>query len=251
MNKIATVLADALPKDSHWLEQLSWASSVIMAIAALFALKQVYAAIGQAKSALKQNQLALEQIKLTAAQLEVSRADIVLRSRREAIAVALEQCKRFAEDIVPHVDKINKEMMAKNYPMPTNVDPDFPLLLKEVDQLGVNIWLNEIDLRTRIVQTLNEVESFAMYFASDLADESVAFTPTALTFCQTCEYYRLFIGVYRQPDKMKLYQNLVKLYGMWKPRLERTVLEEQGKLLEAKKQKLPADKKGTPLGTVL
>jgi hypothetical protein len=90
-----------------------------------------------------------------------------------------------------------------------------------------------------------------MYFASDLADESVAFTPTALTFCQMCEYFRLFIGVYRQPDKVKLYQNLVKLYQMWKPRLERTALEEQAKLLDAKKQKLPADKKGVPLGTVL
>jgi hypothetical protein len=251
MNQFATILADATSKDTHWLEQLSWASTVVMAVIAIFALKQVYAAIGQAKSALKQNQLALEQIKLTAAQLEVSRADIVLRSRREAIAVALEQCKRFAEAIVPHVDNINKEMMAKNYQMPTNVDPDFPLLAKEVDPIGVHIFFNEKDLSARIVQTLNELESFAMYFASDLADENVAFTPTALTFCQTCEYYRLFIGIYRQPDKMKLYQNLVKLYGMWKPRLERTVLEEQSKLLEAKKQKLPAEKKGTPLGTVL
>jgi hypothetical protein len=89
-----------------------------------------------------------------------------------------------------------------------------------------------------------------MYFANDLADESVAFTPAGLSFCQTCQYYRLFIGAYRQAE-IKLYQNLVKLYGIWKPRLDRTVLEEQGKLLEAKKQKLPADKRGSPLGTVL
>jgi len=90
-----------------------------------------------------------------------------------------------------------------------------------------------------------------MYFASDLADEGIAFTPTAVVLCMSCEYYRFFIGMHRRPDKMKLYQNLVKLYGMWRPRIERAVLEEQARMLEAKKQKLPADKKGSPLGTTL
>jgi hypothetical protein len=251
MNELTTVLADATPMDFHWLEQMSWASTVVMTVVAIFALKQVYAAIGQAKSALKQNQLALEQIKLTAAQLEVSRADIVLRSRREAIAAALEQCKRYAESIVPHFDAIHKEMTAKKYPFPKSVDPQFPFISEAEDPLGAQIWATDVALRVKIIQTLNELESFAMYFANDLADESVAFTPTGLGFCQICEYYRLFIGVYRQPDKVKLYQNLVKLYGIWKPRLERTVLEEQGRSLEAKMQKLPADKKGSPLGTVL
>ena len=251
MNMIAAILADIGVKNSSLLEQISWGANIVLACAAIFALWQVRAAIQQAKGVLEQNRISLEQLKLTASQLEVSRADIILRSRREAIAVALEQCKRFAESIVPLLDSINKEMAARNYQMPQHIDPDFPLLPREADPLGVQIWMNEAELRAKIVHCLNELESFAMYFASDLADENVAFTPTALTFCQNCEYYRLFIGAYRQPDKMRLYQNLVKLYGMWKPRLEKTTIEEQAKLLEAKKQKLPPDKKGTPLGTVL
>jgi hypothetical protein len=179
----------------------------------------------------------------------VARGDVILRSKREAIAAALDQCKRFAEAINLHIEETNKALIAKNYPFQTNVDPNFPLVPHEIDPLGVQIWVGDADLRSKIIHTLNELESFAMYFACDLADESIAFAPTALTFCQTCEYYRLFIGVFRQPDKVKLYQNLAKLYQMWKPRLERTALEEQGKLLEEKKQKLPAPKKGTPLGT--
>jgi hypothetical protein len=93
MTLIAVVFADAvaLPKDSHWLEQLSQISTIVLATAALLALWQVRAAIKQAKAALEQNRIALEQLKLTASQLEIARADIVLRSRREAIAVALEQ----------------------------------------------------------------------------------------------------------------------------------------------------------------
>ncbi len=252
MNVPFITLADAVPLDLPWLEQLSWVANVMLAVAALMALWQVRAAIKQAKCALEQNQIALEQLKLTASQLEVSRADIILRSRRESIAVALEQCKRFAELIIPHFDKLSGELTAKNYPYKaaTNIDQDFPFIPQEVDPVGAQIWMNDKDLRTRIVHALNELESFAMYFASDLADECVAFTPTAQSFCTNCEYFRLFIGVFRRPENVRLYQNLVKLYGIWKPRLERTVLEEQGRILESKRQKLPADKKGTPLGTV-
>ena len=242
--------ADAILKDVHLLEQMSWVANIVLAVAALVALWQIFAVIKQATCALEQNRIALEQLKLTASQLEISRADIILRSKRESISVALEQCKRFADTILPHIDNLTQELHAKNYKLAQNIDPDFPVIPNEVDPMGCQIWTTNVDLRVRIVHALNEVESFAMYFASDLADESVAFTPAAQSFCCTCEYYRLFIGMYRRPESVRLYQNLVKLYGMWKPRLERTILEEQGKLLESKKQKLPADKKGTPLGTV-
>ena len=253
MIPIAVIFADASapPMNSHWLEQLSQISTIVLAAAAIAAIWQIRAAIRQAKCALEQNNIALEQLKVMASQLEVARTDIILRSKREAIAVALEQCKRYADHVVPHFDALTPKMVAKGYQPPQNVHPEFPFIPQEQDPVGAQIWTNEVELRTKIVQTLNELESFAMYFANDLADESIAFTPAGLSFCQICEYYRLFIGVHRQPDKIKLYQNVVKLYGMWRPRLERTVLEEQGKALEAKKQKLPADKKGTPLGTGL
>jgi hypothetical protein len=242
MTNSINILADAIAKD-HWLEQLSWTATVLLAIGAMFALWQVRAAIKQAKCALEQNKIAVDQLKMMGEQLEISKADIVLRSKREAIAVALDQCKRFAEHIVPAFDKLGPELIRKGYhkELPLNTDPQFPVIPQQADPVGVKIWFSEVDLRTSIVQALNELESFAMYFANDLADESVAFIPAGQSFCHICEYYRLFIGVYRQPDKVKLYQNLVKLYGMWKPRLERTVLEEQGKLLESKLQKLPVN----------
>lgn len=251
MNVFPAFLAELAAPAPHLLEQLSWVANIILAVAALLAIWQVFAAVRQAKCALEQNKITIEQLKVMASQLEVARTDIILRSKREAIAVALEQCKRYAEQIVPHFDALTQKMVAKGYQPSQNINPEFPFIPQQEDPTGAQIWSNDVDLRTKIVQTLNELESFAMYFANDLADESIAFTPTGLSFCQICEFYRLFIGVYRQPDKVKLYQNIVKLYAVWRPRLERTVLEEQGKALEAKKQKLPADKKGTPLGTVL
>lgn len=237
--------------DFQWLEPLSWAANVALVVVAILALRQVRAAVHQANSALEQNRLALEQLKLTASQLEVSRIDITIRSKREAVAFALDQCKRFAETILPQLDRLAGELGKRGYKLPSDVDRSFPFISAAQDPIGAKVWNEEKELKLKIVHALNELESFAMYFACDLADECVAFTPTAQSFCNNCEYFRLFIGVYRQPENVLLYQNLVKLYGVWKPRLERTVLEEQGKLLESKKQKLPADRKGTPLGTVL
>jgi hypothetical protein len=209
------------------------------------------AAIKQAKCALEQNHLALEQLKITAAQLEVSRTDIILRSKREAISVALEQCKRFAETILPRFIEINRELGPNGFARPKAVDPDFPLIFDEADTFGSEVWTKTPELRMKIIQGLNELESFAMYFASDLADESVAFVPTGLSFCEVCEVCRYFIGRHRPPEYVRLYQNLVKLYGIWKPRIERTLLNEQSKLLESKMQRLPPDIKGSPLGTKL
>jgi len=224
----------------HWLEYVSWSANGVLAIVAILALWQVYAAIQQAKHSLAQTKLLLEQV-------EVSRQDIILRSRREALALALDQCKRFAESIVPHFDIVQGKMMAKGFTPPANVQPDFPYLPQE--QSTGQIWHKETELRKEIIHALNELESFAMYFACDLADEQIAFTPTAQTFCGICHYHAGFIGVFRQENKIKLYQNLVKLYGIWNPRLERTVFEEQSKTLEQKMKNLPADRKGAPIGT--
>ena len=228
--------------EHHWLEYISWIANGILAVVACFALVQVKAAIQQAKSSLEQTKLLLEQV-------EVSRQDIALRSRREALALALDQCKRFAETIIPHFESVYEDLRRKDYIIRQVIDPSFPTISKEQDPLGVQIWMNNPALRVKIRDALNELESLAMYFACDLADEEVAFTPIGQSFCNNCEACATFIGVFRQKDKVKLYQNVVKLYGIWKPRVERTALEEQGKLLEEKKSQLPPDKRGIPLGT--
>ena len=45
MNLIPVFLAEATQKDGSWLEQLSWVATIVLAIAAIIALWQVYAVI--------------------------------------------------------------------------------------------------------------------------------------------------------------------------------------------------------------
>lgn len=234
-------LADVSAPDFHWLECLSWAANVVLAIAAIYALKQVHAAIKQAKSSLDQNKLTLEQI-------EISRKDIILRSRREATALAIQQCERFAEKIIPHLHDVFNELQRRKYVPPQPTNPEFPFIPAPMNSVNHQIWL-DAPFRSKIINAMNELESFAQYFTNDLADEGVAFTPTGQSFCQQCQHLSFFIGIFRQDHFPKLYQNVVKLYQLWKPRVERMVLEEQGKKIETLKSKLPPDDPRHPLGT--
>jgi hypothetical protein len=233
-----------------WLEWVYWFANCVLAMAAVVALLQVWAAIKAANTSLKQTAILVEQLKIASDQLSVAIKDVELRSKREALSMALEQCKRYAEQIIPHFDKLLKKMLVLDYKMPAHTcNAGFPFITKDVDPKGAEIWVKHEDLRIEIIHALNELESFAMYFALDLADEQAAFPPAAQTLCTICEYYRFFIGAFREDERVKLYQNLVKLYAIWKPRLERTALDEQSKILDRKKQQLPPDKTGVPIGT--
>jgi hypothetical protein len=245
----AVFLGEAVSAASRWPECVSAIANAVVAVAAIIALTQVWAAIRSAKAALAQTKILLDQVKVSADQLELARKDIILRSRREALGLALEQCKRYAECISPHIDSLYQALQQKKFKPAGKVDPQFPRYPGDWDPAAVAIWVNDEPLRVKIVHALNELESFAMYFACELADEEVAFAPIGDPFCKICEHFRFFIGVFRPDEGAKLYQNLVKVYGMWKPRLELAMLEQQTKMLDDKKKLLPADRKGKPLGT--
>jgi hypothetical protein len=87
-----------------------------------------------------------------------------------------------------------------------------------------------------------------MYFVNGLADERVAFTPTAQSYCLDCELLSSFIGLYRNKPGFEYYYNLVKLYQYWKTRLIRKELDQKAAEVQLQKAKLPASDPLPPLG---
>jgi hypothetical protein len=237
MNPFFLVITKA---DLAWIEVVYWIAGIIVAVAVVFGLKQVRAAIGQAKAALEQNRLSLEQI-------ELSRKDIMLRSKREALALAIKECEYWANEIVPCLDKLNIKLNNIKYVATPLTNTDFPPVEKPHES-AVRVW-NDLPLRTEVVSVLNKMEAFAMYFATDLATEDAAFLPTGGPFCRACRHLSVFIGAYRQDNQVKLYNNIVKLYGIWAPRAELAVLQNQEQALQAQKSKLTQSKPRAPLGT--
>jgi hypothetical protein len=237
MNPLLLVITKA---DFEWIEVIYWIAGIVVAIAVVYGLKQVRAAIRQAKASLEQNRLSLEQI-------ELSRKDIMLRSKREALTLAIKECEYWANEIVPCLDKLNVKLTAVKYAATPLPSMEFPPVEKPHES-AVRVW-NDLPLRTEVVAALNKMEAFAMYFATDLAAEDVAFLPTGGPFCNACRHLSVFIGAYRQDNQVKLYNNIVKLYGIWKPRAELAVLQNQEQALQAQKSKLPQSKPRAPLGT--
>lgn len=69
-----------------------------------------------------------------------------------------------------------------------------------------------------ISDTLNNLEYFAMYFAHNIADESVIYQSAHQTYLNIVELLYYNISNLNTPDNSKYYTNLIDLYNIWKKR---------------------------------
>jgi len=163
------------------------------------------------------------------------------------LTLAIKECEYWASEIIPLLDALNIKLQTKGYTPLQKIDPSFPFIENPTETL-VRIW-NDRPLRIEVVTLLNKMEGFAMYFATDLAAEDVAFLPTGGPFCGACDHLAVFIGIFRPANRVKLYNNLVKLYGIWKPKAELAVLQDQENAILAQKSKFAQNKPRSVLGT--
>jgi hypothetical protein len=103
-----------------------------------------------------------------------------------------------------------------------------------------NAWirnLNERELTSRVVDTLNSFEAFAMYFAKRAADESVVYQSIGPVFCAYTRcmapiLIHLRRGYTNRPSGP--YHNLVTLYSIWSDRAQKESLELEANKLKTK-----------------
>src|SRR5687767_2372265 len=86
------------------MEVVYFGSGIIVAIAALFGLRQ----LRLAKDAVR---AAKDQIAVGIAAVEVAKRDLQIRSKREAVALAADRCEKFGEHLIPRRNK-NMETIA-------------------------------------------------------------------------------------------------------------------------------------------
>lgn len=94
-------------------------------------------------------------------------------------------------------------------------------------------------LNTYIIQTLNNVEYFAMAFTHKTADESVIYQSIYPTYLEMCFIMYYFIASDSDPKVAKLYTNLASLYCTWRER------EQKQKKEIIKQTRNVANHKGT------
>lgn len=85
---------------------------------------------------------------------------------------------------------------------------------------------------------LNQLEYFAAAMTSGVAHEELVFNPLSAAYCSIVEDH-YYIICKQRVDNDKLYSNIVKLYNIWKPKLQKEEMLEQSKKLAEELAQIP------------
>jgi hypothetical protein len=190
-----------------FLELLYFASGIAIAIAAFLGLRQL--------------KVGLEQVAISK---EVARTN----ARRESVRYAADQCRYFAEEVVPALTKLATEyqrlgLTFLNALAPDNQGPRHFLIQKGeiVPARGYDLSLLDRDwpkISVPLVTYLNTCESFAIPFAEGVADEDIGYRETARAFCNEIQECLPAIFQLRRMNQGR-YESAIKLQAMWSGRL--------------------------------
>lgn len=178
---------------------------------------------------------ALGQLKLGKQALETTKEEIRTRFHRDALILTTQQCKVWADEIVPSAVAWMQAV--------TTATGTAPVLweMKDCEFQDssfanwplVALWeANPAFNGTSgaALTTANKLEAFAAYFNTRAADEKYAFPMTGRPFCQVVQQLAPYIVNARKSAAgtgSGNYSNTVALYKLWSDRAARTVLTRQ------------------------
>lgn len=155
-------------------------------------------------------------------QLTLSKQLADANSKREAVRLAANQCKYFAEEVVLLLDAAIREYKQKRATFLT--PPQQPAyLLKDGEFVQANYNGNLVAaewpvVADAIVKYLNSVESFAIPFAAGVAADDIGFQETSASFCSGLSYMMPAIYHLRVVQNVK-YPSALKLFCIWNNRM--------------------------------
>jgi hypothetical protein len=197
------------------LEKVSFASTVILAVAAVCGLRQ----------------------------LTLFKKDILLRNTRAAKERAIQFAERYVEysDLTVEYLKEREKIGLKPYKGPigdflkTSI-PD-KLMPDSVKRFGIQSHLGPMNL----------LEIIAASFTTGVADEETGFKIIGDSFCANVEFNYDLIAIWRKEPTDTAWSNIIELYRIWSPRITRIALDQKRQEIELQMQSLP-NKKITSIG---
>lgn len=161
------------------------------------------------------------QLKITQKQIALLNKDYKTKNKRAVIESSIKYLevakslivdmsdyrRRFVKEIPNRADTsslFNKDFM---------LDDEEKILNKK--ELVIELIVQE---KLGLVHILNELEVFSVAMLNGVADENIVFTPFGRVFCEFIEEEHLKLTFSRTTGTP--YENLVKLYNIWKDRLE-------------------------------
>jgi hypothetical protein len=198
-------------------------------------------------------------------QLKLLKSDIKTKNQRAAMEKSIEYLDWFASEFFPTKQKfrekyreiaqslVNKvedekkqiliDELQKEVKFEIGANDKFVMSTRELDEYSIQISCMK---SSDIDDLLNQLEIFAAVMSCGVADEEMAFTPLSDAYCSTVEQYYSALCYFRNRND-KLYSNIVKLYGIWKSRINKQALVGKQKEISEKISQLP-DINVKPLG---
>lgn len=172
-------------------------------------------------------------------QVVVTKQHFVLNSRRESVKYASQLVKSYLEEIIPKQNENADILDSKNF---TYWDKPVDLteftrsemegvenkeLRKHCKYAANFLHTNRKDALFSTVDVANLMESFAVPFVAEVADEKVAFEAIGVTFCKAVNRRYFLYCMVREKEKTSFtyYENTIKLYRLWSARLHHSELE--------------------------
>lgn len=185
-------------------------------------------------------------------QLKLMKSDLKTKNQRAAMEKSLQYLDWFASDFFPaqnnfmtKQNEIKRAMMEKakddkhrnrfqnafkKAHIEFDVNDTFIKNTRELDEYAIPISCMSA---ARADNILNQLEYFAAAMSCGLADEELAFNPLSDAYCNVVEELYLMLCTLRT-DNDKLYSNVIKLYRIWKSRINKQALEGKRQEISAK-----------------
>lgn len=157
-------------------------------------------------------------------QVVLLKKDLQTTNKRAAVEKSIEYLNWFANTYIPRSESFTtaygqksntyKGPINRNFFFDENCKPNSKYIQEHI----------KLCLDNDGVHLLNQLEFLSAALINGLADEELMFNPTARLFCKHVERLYVLICLLRR-DNHQVYSNIIKLYSIWKDRLNKIHLE--------------------------
>lgn len=178
-------------------------------------------------------------------QLRLTKTGIQVQSDRSAKERAIEYASRFLRDYVEISRPYTTARIAAG--LPTYRGPIGDFTPGSIPAENFEDAKRRILVEPHFIYGMNELAVVAAAFSSGVADEQTGFEIIGRTYCATVASHYDLLSLARRELASNHYEPIVRLYRLWAPRLTKSELLAERKLLDERIANIP-DRIGTQLG---
>jgi len=164
-------------------------------------------------------------------QISLMKADMNSRSERAAKEKAIEASLKYFNEFIPLIDLFDNKVNKKRLPCYKGPIGDFSE--ESIPNEFYSTSRKRLDI-DELRPPLNCLEGISAMLTTGVADEQVAFDIFGRSLCRAVASMYDIISICHSDIASPYYQNIVKLYQIWSPRLSQSELETARNRIDTK-----------------